>query len=864
MKKITLIDGNALLYRAYYATAVRGNFMRNSQGVPTNAVFGFANMVEKVLTDNNPEYLFVAFDYGKKTFRNEKYEDYKGTRKEAPEDLVPQFAIANEYLDAHNIPYFKLEGYEGDDLIGTVATSAANNGFEVNIITGDRDMLQLVSDNVFVHLTKQGASDLEKNDNEVVFQKYELTPKQIIDLKGLMGDSSDNIPGIPGVGEKTAIKLLKEYVTLESVLENADSIKGSLGEKIRNNKELAIMSKELATICTDCPFDYTFNDFKYTGYDVDMLTSFYKKYDMKSFLRRLEVPTSSDNKDFEMKIVKDVKITKPFAIMPYMSNDNYHKGIIYGYGLYNDEMAVYIDYNDVINNKELQAVLKSNIAKYGYDIKKIRIGSLWNQIEINGFEFDLQLATYVLDPNVKNTFKDVCSFNEYDDIQFEENVFIKDANSEDIAKYIVRCAKAIYELKDKVITALTTNDQLKLYMDVEMPMARILGNMEFEGISLNVETLKDIGRGISERVTLLEKEIYELCGVTFNINSPKQLGEVLFEKLNLPNGKKTKTGYSTAADVLEKLINVHPVISQILDYRTYTKLYSTYIEGLQAQVFVDGKIHTIYKQTLTQTGRLSSIDPNLQNIPIRYEEGRLIRKAFVPSQQDSCLLSYDYSQIELRILASLANVESLIEAFNQDIDIHTRTAADVFELPIEMVDSNLRRQAKAVNFGIIYGISDFGLSEQLQVSVPQAKQFIERYFKSYPGIKDYMDTTIEFAKNNGYTTTILNRRRYIPELNDKNFMVRELGKRLAMNSPIQGSGADILKLAMIDIDKRMSEANLKSKMLLQVHDELVFNVVKGEENIMKDLVKECMESCISLNVKLKVEGATGETWYDLK
>jgi len=869
MKNITLIDGNSLLFRAYYATAAVGNLMVNKNGVPTNAVYGFANMIEKILNDN-PEHLLVAFDYGKKTFRNELLESYKGTRKETPAELVCQFDLARQYLNARNIPYRELEGYEADDIIGTVSKTAEDEGFHVTIITGDQDMLQLVSDKVSVHRNKlvKGKTTIEINTPEFLYEKYQLVPDQIRDLKGLMGDKSDNIPGIAGVGEKTALKLLHQYETVENLAEHLDELKGKMGEKIRDQIQAGLDSKKIATILRDIPLDYTIDEFKYLKPNTKELADFYRQYDMYSLLKRLD--TSNDEKvEVKVDIVDHIEnIDKDVALVVGVYDKNYHKSIVLGYALYNEDVHYYISYENAIKDDNFKTLLANqNIKKYGYDIKRQINASRWNGIEINGYDFDLQLSSYILNPSLKDDLKIVCDYHDYFELDYEENIFGKGAKhhipeTTKQADFYLSQAKAIYDLKDSVVTKLEAEEQLSLYQDIELPLTFILADMEYNGIKTDVNVLKEQAEMMNIRINQLENEIYELAGETFNISSPKQLGEVLFEHMNLPNGKKTKTGYSTAADVLDKLKSQHPIIEKILDYRTLTKLNSTYIVGLQEQIFMDGKIHTIYNQALTQTGRLSSTDPNLQNIPIRYEEGKRIRKAFIPEKD--YILSFDYSQIELRVLASLAGVDTLIDAFNQDLDIHTKTASDIFGVPLEMVDKDMRRQAKAVNFGIIYGMSDFGLSEQIGVPVYMAKEFIEKYFNTYPGIKKYMDDVVEFAKEHGYVATMLNRKRFIPEINDKNYMRRELGKRLAMNSPIQGSAADLLKIAMIKVDKLMKEKQVKSVMILQVHDELVFDVPKEELDLMCDIIKEGMESAYPMKVRLKADGSYGLSWYDLK
>lgn len=864
---MTLIDGNSLLYRAYYATAAMGNLMTNKDGVPTNAIFGFANMLDRILKDE-PNYLMVAFDAGKKTFRHDLQTDYKGTRKETPNELVMQFDLVREYLDCRHIVHHEMEGYEGDDLIGTVSKIAEEAGMEVSIITGDQDMLQLVSEHTTVYRTMKGVTQLEANVPATLKEKYDLEPDQIRDLKGLMGDASDNIPGIKGVGEKTALKLLHQYGTVENLSEHLDELKGKMGEKIREGIQAGLDSKQIATILRDVPINFDLESLIRQTDDETKLADFYRRYDMYSLLKKIEQPRTMKAENHYQLVNQAPLLTKDFTLVVGVYDNNYHKSIVLGYAVYSEEASFYISYEDALRDKNFQAVLKdSTIHKSGYNVKREMIASRWNGIEIAGYDYDMQLASYILNPSLKDDLKIVSEFYDYHELVYAEEVFGKGAKRHipalmDQAKYYLDVAIMIHQLKSELIERLKKDEQFDLYEKIELPLTYILAKMEYNGVKVNVDTLKKQEKELSGRIALLEKEIYELAGMSFNIASPKQLGEVLFEKMQLPNGKKTKTGYSTAAEVLEKLVGFHPIIQKILDYRTLTKLNSTYLVGLQEQVFLDGRIHTMYNQALTQTGRLSSTDPNLQNIPIRYEEGKKIRQAFVPEYD--YILSYDYSQIELRVVASLAGVHALIDAFNNDMDIHTKTASDIFHVPVSEVTKDMRRQAKAINFGIIYGMSDFGLAEQVGVSIAQAKDFINRYFSTYPEIKKYMDKVIEFAKEHGYVSTMMNRRRYIPEINDKNFMRRELGKRLAMNSPIQGSAADLLKVAMIKVDQLMQENHVQSKMILQVHDELVFDVKEDELELMEKIVKEGMEQAYPMAVNLKAEGAIGKTWYDLK
>ena len=867
MEELILIDGNSLLFKAFYATSYTGNYMVNRNGIPTNGVYGFARMVEKIIS-TNPKYVIVAFDYGKKTFRNELLDTYKATRKETPQELVPQFALAREYLTAHNITWYEVEGYEGDDIIGTLVDFGEKNNLKVSVYTGDKDANQLISPQTTIYRTVKGVTELDIYNEQTLLDKYGLKPDQFRDFLGLMGDSSDNIPGIKGVGEKTALKLLHQYGTIEGLQEHQDEIKGKMGEKIRAGMEDALMSKKVATILRDIPIDVDLEKATYQGYEYETLKSFYEKYDMNSLIKSMTTE-AAPKKELKLEIVDHMpEITKDSAVYPSIYDTNYHRSIILGYGIYNDEQAYFISYENALKDESFLAYLKDeNKKKYGYDIKSAVIGSRWNGIEINGYTFDLSLASYVLEPAIKEELKYVCTHFDYEGVQYDEEVFGKGAKKhipEDdiLASHIVSKAKAIYELKDVVTKELKDKNQYELYENIELPVTRILGEMEFAGTEIDLDVLKEMDTAFDETIEKLANDIYRISGTTFNISSPKQLGQVLFEDLGLKGGKKTKTGYSTSQDVLEKIIDAHPVVPLVLEYRMLTKLSSTYLKGLQEQVFPDNKIHTIYKQTLTHTGRLSSVDPNLQNIPVRSEEGKLIRKAFV--SHNGYLVSFDYSQIELRILAHMAHVTNLIDAFNQGKDIHRHTAALVFGVKDEEVTPHMRSQAKAVNFGIIYGMSEFRLSKDIGMSISEARDFINKYFETYPEVKTYMDEVVETCKKQGYVSTLLNRKRYIPTINDKNFMVRQQAQRYAMNTPIQGTGADILKLAMIEVDKALKEKNLKSQMILQVHDELIFDVFEDELEEVMSLVKEKMENCIKMDVPLIVEGNYAKNWCELK
>ncbi len=868
MDRIIIIDGNSLLYRAYYATAAMGNLMMNKDGVPTNAVYGFSNMMENLLKQE-PKYVFVAFDYGKKTFRNELFDVYKQTRTSAPDELNVQFSMVREYLTAHGIDFEEVEGYEGDDIIGTVATRLSQEGIQVDIITSDKDMLQLIKPNVHVLLTRKGVNDIQVMDEAAFFEQYQLVPDRMRDLKGLMGDKADNIPGIPGVGEKTALKLLHEYDTIENLANNIDKLKGKLKEKIATFIDQGLLSKKIATIITDVELDIDLARYEYKGYDYDTLADFYKRYDMNSLLKKMGSRDDYKPHEFDYSIVDTCpEDLDDIALAVAVYDSNYHKSPVLGFGIATKNKAYYISFENAIADSNFKAMLEDEkIKKTVYDMKKTRLALRWNSLELDGVDFDVQLAAYILNPATKDEIKYVVDNYIASPIDYDENIYGKGAKKHVpdqaiLARHLCLQADGIRKVKDKLIEQLKVSGQEELYANIEMPVSDILAEMEFFGAKVDISVLKELEKTFLARIEELTRGIYECAGHEFTIASPKQLGVVLFEELGLKSFKKTKTGYSTNVDVLEKLRDDHRIIDLILEYRRLTKLVSTYVTGLQEQVFGDGKIHTIYNQALTQTGRLSSTDPNLQNIPVRTPEGKLIRKAFIPA--NDYLVSYDYSQIELRVLAHLANVEPLIKAFNEDQDIHRYTASEVFNVPYDQVTSQMRHNAKAVNFGIIYGISDFGLATQINVSRNEAKEYIDSYFQKYPQIKTYMDDNIAKCKKQGYVTTICNRKRFIPEINEKNRIRQQLGERLAMNSPIQGSAADILKLAMIKVSESFKKHKLKSKLILQVHDELIFDVLEDELELVEALAVKGMKEAYDLKVELKVEGNHAKNWYDLK
>lgn len=862
MEKIILVDGNNLLFRSYYATAYNGNFMKNSKGFPTNALFGFSNMINKIILEEKPTYILVAFDKGK-TFRHEKYSEYKAGRIEMPDELRLQFPIAKKLLELMGIKYYEIENYEADDIIGTFSKFCDNTKYTGTIISSDKDLLQLITDSVDIKLLK--SKDYIRYNPESFYEEYKIKPINIIDLKSLMGDSSDNIKGVKGIGEKTALKLLQEYKTLNGIYENIDKISGKTKEKLIDGKNDAYISYELATIVTNVPIEISIDDIKYKGNQAG-LNDLYEELEFYSFLKKDKVEKEI-TKPFDVKIIKnigEINVEGDCAIYLEILGTNYHNSKILGMGVYNENSSIYIPLE--ILKQQPDFLLKNN--KYTYDIKKTYVSFKWNNININNINYDAMIAGYLLDYNVKDDIAYLANQFDYD-IPFYENIYgknnkLSEPNNIDIIAYnSVLKAKFIYETYNIFNEKLNNENMIELFNDIEIPLSYTLGDMEYNGVYVDKEILNQMGIEIKNKIFEVEKNIYEIVGHEFNISSPQQLGTVLFEELNLPSKKKGKTGYSTAADVLNKLVDKHPIINMIIEYRMLTKLYNTYIEGLISSIHPDGKVHTIYTQTLTRTGRLSSIEPNLQNIPIRYEYGKLIRKAFLPSP-NSLILSSDYSQIELRVLAHMANVEALIDAFNNDIDIHTKTASDIFNVPISEVTKSMRRIAKAVNFGIIYGISGYGLSENLGISTKEASNFIEQYLNTYPGIKTYMDETIKKAHENKYVKTLFNRKRNIPELDNKNYMIRSGAERIALNTPIQGTSADIIKIAMVEASKKLKENNMKTKMILQVHDELIFDVFKDELDMVKEIVKETMEGVCKMSVPLKVDIEVGTDWYDAK
>lgn len=851
MKKIILVDGNNLMFRSYYATAYTGNLMKNSKGKPTNALYGFINMINKIIEEEKPTYMAVAFDVGK-NFRHDKYNQYKSGRQETPSELKEQLKEAPLLLEAMGIKHYEVPNYEADDIIGTISNMALiNPNFIATIVSSDKDLLQLINKEVEVKLLK--SKDYIRYDENTFKADYGIEPITMIDLKALMGDPSDNVPGVKGIGEKTALKLLQEYKTLENIYNNINNIKGSLHDKLVSGKESAFFSKEICTIYLNVPINEKIEDMIYLG-PTDKLAALYEELEFYSFLKKIPRKEISYYTEFkELKDANEISKDNPISYYIESSNINYHKASIIGMGVFDGNNLFYVEPNKI---EEVMDYLK-NTEKYTYDLKK-------NMVLLNNLDlfttFDHMIASYLLNYQVKEDIA-VLMNKQNIEVPFYESLLKDNTKLKDA---IALKAKYIYDTKDNLISQLKLEDMIDLFNDIEMPLIRVLAKMELNGIYCDKNVLNNLKLETTKKIGDLTNRIHECAKEEFNISSPKQLGIVLFDKMKLPYYKKKSTAksYSTDAQTLEKLINVNPIIPYILEYRNLTKINSTYLEGLENYILDNGKIHTIYKQALTRTGRLSSAEPNLQNIPTREENGKQVRKAFVPSHD--LFLSADYSQIELRILAHISDSKELIASFKNGEDIHRTVASDIFEVEKSKVTKEMRKAAKAVIFGIVYGISGFGLGENLNLNPKDAKKFIDKYFSLYPSVKKYMDDVVKEAYMYGSVRTMFNRKRIIDELSNANYMIRSSGERIALNTPIQGSSADIIKLAMIKIDQEMESKQLKSKMILQVHDELVFDVTKEEKNIMEEIVKNNMENIVKLNVPLKIEIDYGTNWYDAK
>ena len=849
MKKIVLIDGNNLMFRSYYATAYAGNLMKNSKGFVTNALYGFANMMNKIIHEEEFSYILVAFDKGK-TFRHDTYSQYKAGRIETPADLKNQFPKAKEMLDAMGIKWYETDGYEADDIIGTLSKIATDNDYETLIVSSDRDLLQLINDKVTVKLLK--TKDYIMMTKDAFVSEYNLEPIKIIDLKGLQGDKSDNIPGVKGIGEKTALKLLQDYGSLENIYVNIDNIKGKVKENLINYKDDAFASKQLATIYKEVPLDFTLEDTLYRGAN-DKLKSFYEDLEFYSFIKNIKVDKEITEPVVNIIYnVEDINL-EGSAIYLEVDNQNYHVGNVMGLSFYNKSTSGFIPISVLLKNKDILKYVNF----YTYDLKKNIVALSKFGIVLNKCNYDTMIALYLLNYNVKEDIAYIANTYNYN-ISFSETMYKKkEIDINEIAKEAIKKAKYIYETHDEYMEKLN-KECIDLFNNIEMPLVYVLADMELTGMRVDNKVLMEMKEEILIKIELLKKEIYNLVGCEFNVNSPRQLANILYDKIGVPANKKRKTD----KEYLSKYKNEFPVIDKILDYKALWKIYSTYIISLSDFIHEDGKIHTIYNQTLTRTGRLSSSYPNLQNIPTRYEYSKLIRKAFIPC--NDLIMSSDYSQIELRLLAHLSCVPKLVEAFKSGIDIHTKTAMEIYNVSEDLVNAEMRRVAKAVNFGILYGMSGFGLSDALDININDATEFISKYKSAFPGIDEYMKGVIKDAHEKGYVKTIMNRKRIIEEINNTNHIIRHQGERIALNTPIQGSSADIIKKAMIDLHRALKDNNFESKMILQIHDELIFDVKKEEEEKLKDLVKNVMENCYKLNVPLEVEINTGINWYDAK
>lgn len=895
-KKLLLIDGNSLTYKAFFALYTSMDRFTSPDGLHTSAVYGFNRMLNDILADIKPTTVLAAFDAGKKTFRTKMYSDYKAGRAKMPDELREQFPYVMDLLKARGIKTYELKDYEADDIIGTTAKIAEKEGYHVDIITGDRDLTQLCSEKTTVKVSKKGVSDLEDYTPTYVKKNMGINPEQIIDIKGLQGDTSDNYPGVEKVGPKTAIKLIKQYGTVQGLYDHIDEITAKkLKEHLVNDEKQAFLSKKLATIDTNAPIDIKLADLIYKGPQEPELSDFYKKMGFKSFLN------SSNNADnqlgtskIELPEVEFTKLSKEnldevnslgneITFNLETINPNYHTAEQLGFVIGNEKKWFVSRDMSLLSDKRIKQILEnSEINKNIFDTKAQIVGLHRNEIGFQGVDFDMLLVSYLINTlNNEDDIGEVANRHGYFGVLSDEEVYGKGKSlqipdNHELFEHMVRKALAISTLKKQMLEKLKEHQQADLYRDLELPLARVLSAMEIQGISVNQDKLEELKSKFTERVSEYKQKIYQEAGEEFNIGSPKQLGIVLFEKMGLPVIKKTKTGYSTAVDVLEQLAPDHPIIENILNYRQLTKLISTYLDGIKADITDDGKVHTRYLQTLTQTGRLSSVDPNLQNIPVRTEEGRKVREAFVPSHKGWKLFSSDYSQIELRVLAAISGDKNMREAFESGEDIHAATARRIFELDKDaVITPTLRRQAKAVNFGIVYGISSFGLAHNTGISNGDAKRFIDKYFNEYPGVKQYMEDSVKFAKEHGYVETISNRRRYIPEIQSKRFQQRQFAERIAMNSPIQGSAADIIKAAMIKMQSVLKEKGLQAKMLLQIHDELIFEAPETEIPVLEKLVPQVMDSImktdkllsnstVDFNVPLKVESHSGSDWYNIK
>ena len=879
MSKIVAIDGNSIMNRAFYGI-MNSRLLVTTDGIYTNAIYGFLSILLKLITDERPEYICVAFDLKAPTFRHKQYDGYKATRKGMPDELRMQMPLIKEVLNAMNIKIFEIEGYEADDILGTIAKFGEDNDMDVLLLTGDRDYLQLVSDRVTVRIptTKQGNTESKDYTPKIVEDKFEIEPKQFIQIKGLMGDTSDNIPGIPGVGEKTAFSLIKKYGSLDKIYEEleekteVEGIKGKLREKFEANKDLAFLSRDLGTIYREVPLEFKLEDILYEKYNNDELYNLFVKLQFRNYIEKLNL-RAPETVEAEQEVEKfndgEIIIKDLSELVNKLTKDVLSKKEISYF--YDDYITVF--YDDIAYSSkspsidDLKTIFESDLIKIGYDEKVDYLKLKRKGINPKNMSFDLTIASYVLNP-AKDSYKltdiilEELGIVVEDKKENEQISFLSLDNNADNKEKEAKFARYIYYCKQKLEAKLRQKEEYKLFAEIEMPLLKVLAEMEFTGVLVDKEMLQEYSVELNKNVQELSDEIMDLADEDFNINSPKQLGKILFEKLNLTVIRETKNGYSTDADVLEKLRDEHPIIDKILEYRTLSKLKATYVDGMLPLINLETKrIHAKFNQTVTATGRISCTDPNLQNIPIRTEIGKQLRKIFV-APEGYKFIDADYSQIELRILAHISGDKNMINAFNENQDIHTITASQVFDVPIEEVTKQMRSEAKAVNFGIVYGISDFGLGANIGISRRKAKMYIEKYFETYPGIKQFMQDIVDRCKENGFVETLWGRRRYVPEIKSNNFNVRQFGERVAMNAPIQGTAADVIKIAMINIQKALEENNMKSKLILQVHDELVIEAPDEEVEQAKEILVKEMENVIKLSVPLIAEAQIGKDWYE--
>lgn len=881
-EKLLLIDGHSILNRAFYGVPP----LNNAAGIPTNAIYGFLNIMFKIIDEEKPDYITVAFDLKEPTFRHKMYAEYKGTRKPMPEELHKQVPLIKETLKAMGIKTVELAGYEADDLLGTLAGLGEKKGLDVSVLSGDRDLLQLATKKVKIRIpkTKKGQTEIEDYYEDDVVKTYGVTPVEFIDLKALMGDTADNIPGVPGVGEKTATAIITEYKNIENAYANVENIKPARAKNsLSEHYDMAVLSKKLATINVEAPIEYNFEEAKTSNFYTPEAYELFKKYEFKSMLLRFDSETVADANDeveyreitefAEINNFFDNIIDNKMSVALELTGDTHIRGI----SVTTENETAYIEecgfFTSSMLEEKVYAIVKNCKEIYFAGLKE-QLHLLDNTYELENKKelYDTEIGSYILNPN-RDSYEYDSLYSEYNPkrgISSRTDILAKmtpqaayEKDHDAFVKYVTTKTYAIFTYAAKINEQIKADDMWKLYTDIEMPLVYVLYEMQKNGIRVNKEELKEYGDKLQVRIEELEQSIHRLADDDFNINSPKQLGEVLFVKMGLPNGKKTKTGYSTSADVLEKIKNEHEIVPQILEYRQLVKLKSTYADGLENYICDDGRIHGKFNQTITATGRISSTDPNLQNIPIRMELGREIRKVFVP-EEGYRFIDADYSQIELRVLAHMSDDRHLIEAYNSDEDIHKITASQVFKVPLDEVTPRLRSNAKAVNFGIVYGISSFGLSEDLSISKKEAAEYIKSYFENYGRVKEFMDETVEHAKENGYVVTLFNRRRPVPELKSGNFMTREFGKRIAMNSPIQGTAADIIKIAMINVYKRLKRENLKSRLLLQIHDELLIEALDNEIVRVKQIMEEEMVNAVKLKVALQIDMHEGNSWFDAK